>query len=1183
MPTPTRIIRVFISSPGDVAEERAKAREILEQLQRYYGERVTIVPVLWEELPLPAAASFQEGIDLVLSERHRVDIAVFIMWSRLGSPLGGGLRKVDGSEYRSGTEREFDLMLAARAQSQDGRPHLLAYVRDDEAAFRTVLQRLGKDDLPEAIEQRRLAEAFVREWFFDEEGRNVRAYHSFQDPVSFAHRLRVHLRAMIEELLQMEAGAASVWTDGSPYRGLEVFDLEHASIFFGREAEVCEVELMLRRRAAESGCASVVVIGASGAGKSSFVRAGVSHSLLRENVDPETVEWRRAVVMPREAEEHWGRRLAAALTSAGALPEAAGAGLTVDRLGEAMQGSLRSAWELGLLPAFRRVSEQAGGAVRLLLIVDQLEELFTGQRFAETERRAFLEAVVFLAKTGWIRVILTLRSDYYAAAQVEPAFMDLKGNPAAEACPGWFDLLPPGPASVRALIERPAALSGLRFEREPGTGRGLEDLIAADAAQGGTSLPLLEYTLNELYEHRDRESGMLTFAAYQGLGGVKGALATRAEREFGELTPAVRKEFGPVMAELVTLGVAGTSERPARRPQRFDALGSNEARRQLLERLIAARLLTADRDEQGRSVVMLAHETLLWEWARLKALIQERVDFLRFRAHLEEACVRWMEGGKEPELLSRDREVERKAVRWIASGQLGAETPVARYLAESQRIVRHDRRWRMSAWQVFTASMCFLTLLSMPASQAGSLSTAGVLWLFLGPVAWTAWNSWSAEHRGRSLARSALFYACFGLGMTGLSVVEAHVEVGPVNAGNFVPWVMTWLREDYLFLAPLLMPVWFLRKWRRYPADFRKLRLAPLLPWWARGLAGLSVLALATGPFLLYFGLGEQAKELSVRISHLARDEHNKERDIQFHSWKEEAGRAQASGQTDESRSLLKRMLESNPETGNQHLYTGDVAWGLSDFETAATCYRRARISWQNETAYFRTQPKAELRCRQAAEVAARYWGWESNALHRAGKPEEAERALSDAAAFLRTIPGHHRASWLQDVLNLRGGLVGVAQDWAERARINRGTEGIWKATMGDLLGDGVVLKPEDAALVGQYAQILQFGSWYELMTGNYEASVEYAVETERWMPGHLWTASLRAAALLLSGKEAEAWSIYRANVGQTFTFLAVPGGGQGEMRTWHQFVATDFATLRSVGVHHPLMDQILAGIEPKP
>ncbi len=94
-------LRIFISSPGDVEVERDKARQVIAGLQLRYDQQVSLIPVLWEDLAIPATASFQEGIDLVLAEKHRIDIAVFILWSRLGSPLGAAIPKPDGSSYLS--------------------------------------------------------------------------------------------------------------------------------------------------------------------------------------------------------------------------------------------------------------------------------------------------------------------------------------------------------------------------------------------------------------------------------------------------------------------------------------------------------------------------------------------------------------------------------------------------------------------------------------------------------------------------------------------------------------------------------------------------------------------------------------------------------------------------------------------------------------------------------------------------------------------------------------------------------------------------------------------------------------------------------------------------------------------------------------------------------------------------
>ncbi|MGB0600499.1 MAG: hypothetical protein ACPGLY_27800, partial [Rubripirellula sp.] len=247
----SQTIRIFISSPGDVAEEREGAKRVVEGLQKSYPQ-ATLQSVLWEDLALPATASFQETIDILLG-REPIDIAVFILWSRLGSPLGAAITKRDGSPYHSGTEREFGLMLETHEQSDQNRPLILAYTRDDDTAFREKLTKCADAELEGLIQQRRRAESFIVEQFHDAEGRNLRAYHTYSEPIGFLQRLRVHLRNSIDELLDVDS---ITWTE-EPYRGLETFDVEHAPIFYGREEETCDL-LQRMRDQQEAGCAFVV-------------------------------------------------------------------------------------------------------------------------------------------------------------------------------------------------------------------------------------------------------------------------------------------------------------------------------------------------------------------------------------------------------------------------------------------------------------------------------------------------------------------------------------------------------------------------------------------------------------------------------------------------------------------------------------------------------------------------------------------------------------------------------------------------------------------------------------------------------------------------------------------------------------------------------------------------------------
>lgn len=208
----TPIVRIFISSPSDVVEEREAARQVVAKLQRFYRDGVELRPVLWEDLPLQADSSFQEGIDFVLHGKHQIDIAIFILWSRLGSPIGGPLRRSDGSPYNSGTEREFDLMLAARQQTGGERPQIVVYRRHDDAGFKKLLVGHPVDELKELVNQRTLLDSFIKQRFQDEQGHNIRAIHSYSNSSSFARRLKVHLRELLDEWPNQAGGRAGMRT-----------------------------------------------------------------------------------------------------------------------------------------------------------------------------------------------------------------------------------------------------------------------------------------------------------------------------------------------------------------------------------------------------------------------------------------------------------------------------------------------------------------------------------------------------------------------------------------------------------------------------------------------------------------------------------------------------------------------------------------------------------------------------------------------------------------------------------------------------------------------------------------------------------------------------------------------------------------------------------------------------------
>ena len=230
------------------------------------------------------------------SSALRRDIAIFILWARLGTRLPAHLTRPDGSRYASGTEFEFED--AVWGYRQQGQPDVLVYRKTA-----VPMIPLGPE-ARERVVQKEALDAFVTAWFQDPQGALTAAFHPFHSPARFEELLEAHLHKLLSARLPglpegPERALPPLWTQGSPFRGLEVFEREHAPVFCGRTQAVSEVLGALRQQAAD-GRAFVLVSGSSGVGKSSLVRAGVLPSLTQPGVIDGIGLWRQAVLRPSD-------------------------------------------------------------------------------------------------------------------------------------------------------------------------------------------------------------------------------------------------------------------------------------------------------------------------------------------------------------------------------------------------------------------------------------------------------------------------------------------------------------------------------------------------------------------------------------------------------------------------------------------------------------------------------------------------------------------------------------------------------------------------------------------------------------------------------------------------------------------------------------------------------------------
>lgn len=648
-----KTVRIFVSSPGDVLAEREKAAEILGWLQVEFSGLLELKPYFWEDEAMSAHTDFQSQIE----PPSKFDIFICLLFSRLGTRLHPGLhRKVDGGEYASGTE--YELLDALEGFRSRGAPDVLIYKREGSP----VIPAEPKEERERIALQYDALKDFY-EKFTKKDGHYVVANNSYSDLEDFELKFQKQMRKKLEGYVPK--GAAEIrsipktWLKDSPFRGLDHFDFEHAAIFCGRTRAIDEVLTALKQQAAD-GCAFVLVFGGSGVGKSSLVRAGLLPLLVKPGIIDGVRIWRRAVMRPSDAANgDLFQALATTLVRDKALPEIGQHDISIMQfarmLREAPDGAgLLIQRELSQISQEVRQRENLVKLPRALLVlaIDQLEELFTIPEL-DGVREAFLRSLDTLARSGYVWVIATLRSDFYQHCAKSPVLGELVKKGAGQYC-----LLPPNETQIRQMIQLPAFAAGLHFEQDHNTGEHLDDLLRAAAVKNPSTLPLLEFALEQLYQQRDLKTGQLKLAAYHGFGGVEGALGKHAEERFEKMSKAAQASFGDVFLQLVTIGQE-EGEPAVRQWARKEDVETSDGRRELVARLISERLLFADRAEQGVDVVTIAHEAMLASWPRLNKWVTDHRESLKFRAQIAAEANNWRENERNPDFLYKGLPLEK--------------------------------------------------------------------------------------------------------------------------------------------------------------------------------------------------------------------------------------------------------------------------------------------------------------------------------------------------------------------------------------------------------------------------------------------------------------------------------------------------------------------------------------------
>jgi WD40 repeat protein len=465
----------------------------------------------------------------------------------------------------------------------------------------------------------------------------------------------------------------------APYRGWEPLEDVDAGVFFGRDAQLVRGLDQLRGMRTSGVEALFVVLGASGAGKSSFLRAGLVPRLRRDDRDFVVLD----IVRPERNVITGANGLAKSISSARAR-----FGLRAKPLAEikaACQRDTRRVCEL-LLEIQRATTSLEGRYPTLVLPVDQAEELFSTDA-SKQETSSFLEIIGQLtgaaARPLSLIMAVTIRTDHYQALQTAPLLEGVQSV--------VFDDLKPMPKDhFQEVITGPARRSTRgehRLEIEPA----LVEALLADCTEGADTLPLLALTLARLYEDYG-DDGDLTLDEYQAMGQMQNVVQAEIDDVLSADDATKREELKLLRAAFVP-GLATINpdnEQPVRRVARWDRFPADA--KALLTKFVNKRLLVKDKRDGG-DVVEVALESLFRQWDELKGwLAEEKENLLRADA-LERSATAWDRDHKNADRLLRGtplEEAETLAMTAAFGPQLGGTTQ--QFLADSR--VAEDERVR---------------------------------------------------------------------------------------------------------------------------------------------------------------------------------------------------------------------------------------------------------------------------------------------------------------------------------------------------------------------------------------------------------------------------------------------------------------------------------------------------------
>ncbi|MDO8336074.1 MAG: hypothetical protein Q7T74_04845 [Candidatus Saccharibacteria bacterium] len=422
---------------------------------------------------------------------------------------------------------------------------------------------------------------------------------------------------------------------GNPYRRLDVFEYSHRRIYFGREDEADYLAKKLFERA-KLDRPNLLILGPSGGGKSSLVQAGLIPELEKRFKD-HTLLLLFSVFDLRSAANKDVRAIAASIRSSWSLlPGLAGL---------AVNSSSKQNADITPPDIFAALVSDLISCLPdqtcFVWVLDQLEQFFT-LGLSEEAEAAFIHFLRELQARG-IWIVATFRNDFYSALQAHDGILSIFDKDATH------DLEKLNETTIERIIQKPAELAKLEFEKDDQKSELLSLKLKNDALGGGKDiLPLLEFALYQLYEKRELKNGrtQLTWAAYEAMGGLQGAIGNRADEVLHSLDQASQETLGRVLRTLAKLRRDSVQTESGKSPfiasvVNVEQFTSGTPARRLVDAFADARLFVLDRDNEGIAQVRVTHEALFTHWAKADKILKDSMKDMVVRERLADSEVHW--------------------------------------------------------------------------------------------------------------------------------------------------------------------------------------------------------------------------------------------------------------------------------------------------------------------------------------------------------------------------------------------------------------------------------------------------------------------------------------------------------------------------------------------------------------